>query len=409
MSQQRYLESEIINICFKAGKMAFISGPRQSGKTTIAKRLLKQYKEGSYFNWDDITFRKLWTKDPSLIIKEKSNHNCPLIVLDEIHKAKLWKRSLKGVYDTKGTEYNILVTGSARLNIYKKGSDSLLGRYYLFRLHPFSLNELIKKKHKITVENLIDSLFSKSLDPAKQSKDALEQLYQFGPFPEPLLAKSKQVLNLWQRNRIELIIREDIRDLSNLKELSQIEMLASILPERVANPLSIKSLSEDLEVAYTTVKRWLFYLQELYYCFEIKPYFKSLPRALKKEGKLYLWDFSEIENEGARFENLIALHLLKYCHYLTDTGAGVFDLHYLKNREKKEIDFLITKKNKPWLPIEVKLSQDTSSNNWAAFTKHLDCKHVIQVIKKSGVFKIIHYELYDLLIISADYFLLYLR
>src|SRR3989338_5371896 len=285
MKYNRYIASDINAVCFAAGKMAFVSGPRQCGKTTMAKSLLKQRGVGAYYSWDEVKFRRQWTKDPSGILPKMEHDEKPLIVLDELHKAKLWKRNLKGLYDTDGEAYDILVTGSARLNVYRKGSDSLMGRYYNFRLHPFSVEKL-------------------------------DLLFKFGPFPEPLFSANQRTLNLLQRNRIEKIIREDMRDLSRLPELSQVEMLASLLPERASQPLSIKSLSEDIEVSYTTIKRWLNYLNELYYCYNLKPFMKSLPRAIKKEGKLYLWDWSEVNNPGARFENLIASHLLKYCDYL---------------------------------------------------------------------------------------------
>ncbi len=408
MIKERYLENAIKEICFSSGKMAFISGARQSGKTTLAKQLLKQRHAGCYYNWDEIKFRRLWTKDPSSLVPALTTHPVPVIILDEIHKAKSWKKNLKGVYDTLELPCDILVTGSARLNVYRKDSDSLLGRYYHFQLHPFSLHELLRNKQHIDHNHLIEALFNRSINVTRAAKEYLPLLLKFGPFPEPLLAGSERTLNLWRRNRVEKIIREDLRDLSHLPELSQVEMLASLLPERAANPLSITALSEDLEVSYTTVKRWLSYLAELYYYYELKPYAKSLPRAIKKEGKLYLWDWSEIENDALRFENLVALHLLKYCHYLTDTGFGNFDLRYLKNKEKKEIDFLLLKDNKPWLPIEVKLNKDKLSDNWRVFLPRIRCSHGIQVVNKPGVFKIIKQDTYRILIISAEEFLRYL-
>ncbi len=282
-----------------------------------------------------------------------------------------------------------------------------MGRYYHFRLHPFSVAELGKENFSVDPDHLISSL----LNPPKISEkiqDILETLYQFGPFPEPLFAANIKTLHLWQRNRIEKVIREDLRDLSNLPELSQIEMLASLLPERASQPLSIKSLSEDLEVAYTTMKRWLNYLNELYYVFTIQPYSKLLARALKKEQKLYLWDWSEIENKGARFENLIASHLLKYCDYLTDTGAGYFELRYLKNKETHEIDFLILKNKKIFLPIETKHSDEKPSDSWKKFMTHLASPFGLQLVMKPNVYRIYEYQDYKILVISAAAFLQFL-
>jgi predicted AAA+ superfamily ATPase len=409
MDKPRYLEEPISDICFRTGKMAFVSGPRQCGKTTLAKHLLKVRGAGAYYNWDELAFRRLWATNPSAAILTVS-HNTPLVIFDEIHKAKLWKRNLKGIFDTLKNPCDILVTGSARLNVYRKGSDSLLGRYYHFRLHPFSLAELIfQNKDQSEPDNLFKNLFARTIPVSARIKKSFEDLCTFGPFPEPLFAASKRTLNLWQRNRIERIVREDLRDISRLPELSQVEMLASLLPLRVANPLSIRSLSEDLEVSYTTVKRWLKYLEELYYLYLLLPYTKSLPRAIKKEPKLYLWDWSEVEDPGARFENVIASHLLKYCHYLTDTGYGKYELRYLRNKEKKEIDFLILKNEKPWFAVEAKLNEGTiPSENWGSFLKHIPCQYAIQVTHKPQVYKVIDFPTCKLLLVSADEFLSYL-
>lgn len=407
----RYLQSMLKDLCFKTGKMAFVSGPRQCGKTTMAKFLLSERGEGAYYNWDETKFRRLWAKDPSLVLPTSQNDTKPLVILDELHKAKLWKRSLKGIYDTQDNRCDILVTGSARLNVYRKGSDSLMGRYYHFRLHPFSVAELLQNAYFTLPDDLIDKLSEYSIQNRLHSLAAdniFDALYKFGPFPEPLIAKDEKILNLWNRNRLEKIIREDLRDLSHLQELSQIEMLASLLPERTAQPLSIRALGEDLEVAYTTVKRWLNYLNELYYTFQIKPYAKSLHRAIKKEKKLYLWDWSEVEKESARYENLIAGHLLKYCDYLTDTGVGTFELQYLKDKEKHEIDFLILKNNRPWLPVEVKLSDEDPSKNWKRFMKFLNCPVGIQLVRKKNVYKIYDYQDYKICVISTASFLQYL-
>ena len=407
MDKIRYLQHDIQTICFDASKMAFISGPRQCGKTTMAKSMLHQRKAGEYCNWDEVKLRRLWAKDPSQIITgiKQRDDTIPLIILDELHKAKGWKRNLKGVFDTLELRCDILVTGSARLNVYRKGSDSLLGRYYHFRLHPFSLAELCSKTPYQTPDNMLHLLFSKEIKTDSKTIECLQKLRQFGSFPEPYLAADMKRLNLWQRNRIEKIVREDLRDLSRLPELSQVEMLVSLLPERVAQPLSMRSLAEDLEVSVPTIKRWLNYLNALYYCYVLKPYSKSLKRSIKKEGKLYLWDWSEVLDSGARFENLIAGHLLKYCHYLTDTGVGKFELFYLKNVDKQEIDFLITRNSKPWLPIEAKESTDSPSSNWKTFLSQLPCKYAIQVVQKNNIYKKYHYDEAELLIISADKFL----
>jgi hypothetical protein len=404
----RYLTPIINELCFSKNKMAFISGPRQCGKTTLAKSLLATRGTGVYYNWDETKFRKQWVKDPQLtlpLIIDKTKK--PIVIFDELHKAKLWKRNLKGLYDSQDNAYDFIVTGSARLNVYRKGSDSLMGRYYHFRLHPFSVAELLPSTCSLMPDTMLTHIFSKK-ESSTTAEELLHNLLQFGPFPEPLFAANKRTLNLWQRNRVEKIIREDLRDLSRIPELSQLEMLASLLPERSAQPLSTKSLGEDLEVSYTSVKRWLNYLKELYYCFTLKPYSKSLARSLKKEAKLYLWDWSEIDNEGARFENLVAGHLLKYCDYLNDTGVGNFKLHYLRNKEKYEIDFLVADNKKCFFAVEVKLSDQTPSPAWHKFMPQLKCPYAIQLVLTPHVYKIHEYSGYRVLVMSAANFLKYL-
>jgi len=376
--KRRYLEKIIHEFCFADHKMAFISGPRQCGKTTLAKMLLKDRKSESYFNWDNLAFRRLWTKDPLGVVPQDTNQT-PLIVLDEIHKDRRWKRNLKGIYDTQDQSCDIIVTGSARLNVYKKGSDSLLGRYFHFCLHPFSLSELSGHSPN-SPDTVIPHLLERSKSARNTWRHDLEDFLNYGPFPEPLLNQNLKKVRAWRRLRHDLIIREDLRDISRIPELARIEMMASLLPERVGSLFSVSSLVEYLEVSHATVKTWLDYLKELYFLFEVKPWQKRIPRSLKKEGKIYLWDYGEVENPAARFENLVACHLLKACNYWTDSGEGDFRLYYLRNKEKQEIDFLIVKDGLPWLPIEVKSSDVQPSQNWSRFLPQIGCNFALQLV-----------------------------
>ena len=255
-----------------------------------------------------------------------------------------------------------------------------MGRYYHFRLHPLTLAEVgrypLLPPAQIHAEILEDSGRNFKRDQA-----VLEDLFRFGGFPEPFLAGEEKRLTLWRRGRIEKVVREDLRDLSCIPELSQIETLVSLLPERVGSLFSRASLREDLEVSFDTIRRWMQYLFELYYAFEIKPFTSRISRSLKREGKLYLWDYSEIVDQAARFENLVAAHLLKACHYWTDTGEGLFELFYLRTKEKQEIDFLIVKDKKPWLPVEVKENDMRPSPSFKRFLPLLNCPLALQLIK----------------------------
>jgi predicted AAA+ superfamily ATPase len=388
--EDRYLRGSIDRLAFANGKMAFLSGPRQSGKTTVGRLLMAGRSKTRYLNWDDVEFRRLWVKSPKTVVafgeETARDRQRPLVVLDEIHKARAWKQSLKGVYDTLETPCDILVTGSARLDIYRRGGESLLGRQVGFRLHPFSLGET-ERTEPLSPDEVLAKLFdghaTRTTRPRRQ--DTLLQLLAYGGFPEPFLKQSERFARIWRRGRTEKLVREDLRDLSRIPDLSRIEMLTALLPERAGNPLSIQSLREDLEVSFDTVKRWIGYLQELFYLFEVKPYTRSIPRTLKKEGKLYLWDWSEVEAEGPRFENLVACHLLKAVHFWTDTGEGTFDLHYLKDKERREIDFLITRDRKPWLAVEAKLSDTALTTAFGAFLPHLGCRRFVQVVREPNI------------------------
>ncbi len=383
----RYLETHISSLAFARGKMAFVSGPRQVGKTTLGKRLLKERERGTYFTWEDIVMRRTWVKNPSALLGLPDggggeSGNRPLFIFDEIHKAKGWKTTIKGLYDLHGDRCDLFVTGSARLNVYRRGADSLMGRYLHFRLHPFSMGELLGR-NPVSANDVLSRLSDDLRRPTAPEQAALEELFRFGGFPEPLFSGETRTSNLWRRNRLEKIIREDLRDLSRIPELGRIEMLASLLPERVGSLLSVQSLREDLEVAHDTARRWLDALDELYYLYEIKPYSRSIPRSLRKEGKLYLWDWTEVEDQGPRFENLVAGHLAKACAFWTDTGEGLFELSFLRDKEKREVDFLVTRDRKPWLAVEAKLSDVALTPAFASFERHLGSLPCVQLVRKA--------------------------
>ena len=317
-------------------KMVFIGGPRQVGKTTLALSFLSDASEKSpaYFNWDDVS-------DKSRLLQSEFPPNEKIIVLDEIHKFARWRNLVKGFYDKNKGMTSFLITGSARLDYYSKGGDSLQGRYHYYRLHPFSLQEL---------------------DP-KAAKAELDLLLTFGGFPEPLFRAEKKFWRRWQRERLQRVIYDDIRDLENVKEISLLELLAAELPNRVGSPLSVKNLKELLQVAHETVERWLKIFERMYYCFRIPPFGSPQVRAVKKEQKLYLWDWSLIEESGPRFENFIASQLLKYCQFMEDTEGFRMDLRFLRDTDKREIDFVVLKEAKPIFAVECKTGEkDVSSS-----------------------------------------------
>ena len=302
--------------------------------------------------------------------------------MDEIHKHYRWKRHLKGLYDTLESPCDILVTGSARLNIYRRQSDSMAGRFFHFRLHPFSIGELATATAPSPEETL--AMLESGGTGTGQNGGMLGDLLEYGPFPEPLLAQDARIARIWRRNRDQMVVRDDLRDISRLPELGDVEMLAALLPERVGSLLSHTSLGEILGRPSNTIKRWMEALGEVYYAFEIKPWTKSIPRSLRKQGKWYLWDYGAVPDQAARFENLVACHLLKSCDFWTDCGYGDFRLHFLRNKEKQELDFLIVRDGEPWLPVEVKSGKETPDTNWGKFAPLLPCRFGVQVTMKPG-------------------------
>lgn len=350
-------------------KYALLSGPRQVGKTHLAEAML-HHTGGRYYNWDD-------AEDREKILRKTFVHD-KIVVLDELHKYERWKGFLKGIYDKYHDALHVLVTGSARMDVYQKGGDSLLGRYYHFHLHPLTIGELASPAAIPPPPGSWTEMGEKS------HADLLEQLLQFGGFPEPFYAADAREHRRWSLARREILVREDIRDLSNIQNLSLVEHLLLLLPDRVGSILSVNSLKEDLRVAYNTILLWLNVLERLYIVYRLAPYSKQLARSIHKERKLYLWDWSQIADKGARFENLVAGHLLKAVQYWRDLGYGDYALHFLRDRDRREVDFCITCDHKPVVVVEAKLTDTRASDALVYFSERLKVP-AIQVVAEGGV------------------------
>jgi uncharacterized protein len=364
----RYLEDAIARDAFRDGKMALVSGPRQVGKTYLAKAILRD--SANYFTWDDAAFRKAWVASPRAALGGIAKGP---VVLDEIHKDRRWKSLLKGYYDTEGAGEGLLVTGSARLDLYRRGGDSMLGRYLPYRLHPWSVGEQQ------------ESCTHQDLDP-RVPRVAWSDLLAYGGFPEPLFAGSEQKAARWSRLRIERLLQEDVRDIRNISDLSGLRILADLLPDRVGSLLSVNALREDLNISHPTLSAWLATFEALYLCFRIKPYALRLARAVAKAPKLYLYDILQIpkERHAARLENLTALHLLKACDFWTDTAEGVFELRYVRNKDQREVDFLVLRDRKPWHLIECKTSETEVVTDLIRYQEQLRPTHATQLVDKQN-------------------------
>ena len=368
--------------------MVFVGGPRQVGKTTLAKTIGKNFNHPLYLNWDSV-------EDKKNILAEKFQSETDLIIFDELHKYRNWKNYLKGQFDKNRDDYKMLVTGSARLDVYRRGGDSLLGRYYYLRLHPFSLAETLDIDNKILIFEKIDFKIN------QDAESKFLQLLEFGGFPEPFLRAEKKFLRRFHNMRIERIVKEDIREIEYLRNITQLVVLAELLPSKVSALLSLNSLREDLGVAHKTITHWVNVLENFYYLYRIYPFAASTIKSLRKEPKAYLWDWSQVDNEGARFENMIASHLLKFCHYLYDADGYKAELRYLRNIDGHEVDFIVTIDNKPWFMVEVKLSDQEVGKNLHYFKDRIKAPFVFQVIKTSGI----DFMQNNVRIISADKFL----
>lgn len=333
---QRYLEPYIQDVLSQ--KMAFLGGPRQVGKTTLCLQFLNPptVTNPNYLNWDDIHSKHK--------LRQGQLPPGKLLVIDEIHKYSLWRNLLKGFYDKNKGLQNYLITGSARLDYYRRGGDSLMGRYRYLRLHPLTASEL-----KLT-----------------QLSD-LRSLLQFGGFPEPFFLQSEKEAKLWRKERIYRIVNDDITSLEKLNEYSRIELLAELLPEKVGSLLSVQSLEEDLQVSQKTIAHWIEILERIYYVFRIYPYGAPRIKSLKKAPKIYCWDWSEITDEGARFENMVASHLLKYCHFHEDTEGDKYELRYLRDTHQHEVDFVVLKNKKPLFAVECKSGEKQVSKSAVYF------------------------------------------
>jgi uncharacterized protein len=356
--------------------MLFLTGPRQVGKTTSSQQSAGQITDKwSYLNWDNADHRDLIIQGPSKVINhielEQVSKKKPMIIFDEIHKFANWKNFIKGFYDTFGKDIQIMVTGSARLDTYKRGGDSLMGRYFSYRMHPYSVGECLRQ-NRATKE---------FVEQKKISDEKFEALLQFGGFPKPYIKKDLTFSNRWHRLRLDQIFNEEIRELDQVYQLQKFSLLSTLIPKEASHTLTYSNLAKYVGVTNETIGRWMTVLESLYFCFLIRPWHRNIPRALVKEPKVYLWDWSLINDPGSRAENFIASHLLKATHYWTDCGLGDYGLFYIRDLEKREVDFVVTKNDEPWLMVEVKNSnQKGISKNLYRFKEVTGVTYAFQVV-----------------------------
>lgn len=350
----RYITPHILDDLKR--KMVFVGGPRQVGKTTLAKAVLSSnYPDGRYFNWD-------FDEDRQDILRKRWSTDNPLLIFDELHKFPKWKGWIKGIYDVSHDLHSFLITGSARLDVYRRGGDSLLGRYHYWRLHPFTLDEI-----------------PKGISP----KDAFKRLMTLGGFPEPFLDGDERIARRWRRERFDRVLREDVRDLEPVRNIQLLSIFLDLLRHRVGGLVVMSNLAGDLEISPKTAKAWLETLERMYLVFSVRPYTKSLPRAVRKPPKVYFFDNGDVlGDEGARFENLVATSLLKRLHYLEDSQGYKYELRYIRDKEGREVDFAIIKEGELEELIEVKYSDDSIARSLSYYADRLNPKKAVQIVSE---------------------------
>lgn len=336
-------------------KLVLVSGPRQVGKTTLARGFSP---DPEYLNFDVV-------QDRRRIMSHEWDRQNSLLILDELHKLKRWKAWLKGVWDGRDPSQRILVTGSSRLDTFRRAGDSLAGRFFHHQLHPLTVHEL---------HGLFDA------------NTAVKRLLTRGGFPEPLLAESDEDAARWRLSHLDRIVRDDVDAIERIRDIRQLELLVEILSERVGSTVSYQGLAEDLSVSAATVKRWIEVLEALCVVFTIRPYTGAQTRSLRKEPKVYFYDTGRVRRDSARLENLVGCHLLSRNSFLASTKGERRELYYVRDKEKREVDFLTTLDGTPEFLIEVKTSRDDVSKSLAYYAQRIKCPSLQLVLEADRSF-----------------------
>ena len=354
----------------RCGQMAFLSGPRQVGKTTVGEGVASHY-----LSWDDDDVRRTVLSGQKAVVDKYAlaslSKEDKVVVFDEIHKYRRWKQFLKGFYDAYAKGRKVIVTGSAKMDVYKKGGDSMMGRYFPYRMHPLSVAELLDVS--LPPDSLVRS-------PVKLEDGEWDALLRYGGFPDPFVRRDARFSRRWNALRFEQLTQVDIRDLTQIVELDQLKMLAEILGHRSGEQLVYRNLAVEVGVDEKTIKKWVKALKYLYFGFEVRPWFKNVENSIRKTPKWFLRDWSQVDDDGKRAETLVACHLLKAVEGWTDLGYGEFALNYLRNKQKREVDFLVVRDRRPWFLVEVKKSDASLSGDLGPYQRQTGARNAFQVV-----------------------------
>jgi predicted AAA+ superfamily ATPase len=350
-------------------QMALVSGPRQVGKTTTCRTFGTRY-----LNWDSTDDRRLILRGPDAVAAaaglDQLREHRAVIVFDELHKHAKWKSFLKGFFDVYADRAHVLVTGSSRIDVVRRGSDSLMGRYFRYRMHPWSVAECLSTE-----------LPEQPVRPPGNIDDVdWHALRAHGGFPEPFLKRDPRFTRRWQTLRLEQLTRGDLRDLTQLQNLGAMEALTLVLAEQSGQQLVYARLSRELGIAVDTARHWVDLLGRLHYGFLVRPWFANVRKSLRKEPKWFLRDWSAIADPGARAETMVACHLLKAVEGWADLGLGSFELRYLRDKQQREVDFVVIRDRKPWFLVEVKQSDTRLSDSLGYFQREIAAPHAFQAV-----------------------------
>ena len=339
-------------------KMVVLTGPRQVGKTTLARQLMAGRSPAHYLNWDVAA-------DRAVLQRQSWPLDRRLLVMDEIHKMPSWKQWLKGVVDGRPADQALLVTGSARMETFRQSGESLAGRYFAYRLHPISVREWCEQH-----------------ESQPQPDAALDHLLARGGFPEPCLAEDGVQADRWRAQYITDLIREDVLEFSRVNEIGTMRLFVELLRERVGSPLSLASIARDLAVSPSTLKRYLDILQALFIVFTVQPWHHNIARSILQSPKVYFYDTGLVRGDaGLRLENALAGMLLKHVQFLADAQGQSTGLHYLRTKDGAEVDFVLSRDQALTHLIECKLSDDQPQRALLRFADEFPETQAVQVVQ----------------------------
>lgn len=369
-------------------QMRFIIGPRQSGKTTLAKFKLEREKSlRLYYLWDLRSVRNRYKSNQLFFTADSPPARKPQwVCFDEIHKIPKWKNALKAIFDSASDHYRFIISGSAKLGLFRKAGDSLSGRYFTFHLFPLALHEVARRPASLNLSpGTARDFIQRKLDSAVYREEELCALLEYSGFPEPFLKQSKVFLSKWSEDYTDTVIKEDIGSLTRIIDKEYLYDLYDLLPETTGNPISASALASHLELSHPTVKNYLRRLEEFYLAFKIHPYSKNIKRALLKAPKCYLYNWTRIKDPGKRFENYVAAELVTQIHLWGEASEDRYHLFYIRNKQKEETDFLLLKNKEPWLLLETKLSDGPIPGHQYATQAALGGVPLLQLCREKGV------------------------